>query len=124
MTVEAFSVYSERIGPVHRLTPVGELDIATATILERAFETAESGDAELIVVDLRRLSFMDSRGIHLLVQMDCACLGCNRLRLIAGASGIDRLLELAGVREHLPIVREDRRAVVRGAAADRQAITA
>ena len=104
---ESFSVSSERIGRVHRLTTVGELDIATVSVLEREFDAANGGDADAIVVDLSQLTFMDSSGVHLLIRMDCACLGSRRLRLITGPAAIDRLLEITGVRAHLPIVEPD-----------------
>jgi anti-anti-sigma factor len=53
-----------------RLTPRGELDLATAAILEHEFDAACASDATLIEVDLRQLSFLDSSGIHLLIRMD------------------------------------------------------
>lgn len=38
VTVDGFSVRSVREGPLHRLTPQGELDIATFPIVEREFQ--------------------------------------------------------------------------------------
>lgn len=100
--MEPFSIDSERIGQAHWLTPVGELDIATAPIFERACVIVVRSDAEMIVVDLRRLTFMDATGVRLLLHMDEICEDA-RLRIIGGAA-IERLLELSGVRDRLPIV--------------------
>ena len=51
-----------------RLIPAGELDIGTAPMLEQALrEQITSGDP--ILLDLSQLSFLDSSGLHLLVQM-------------------------------------------------------
>jgi anti-sigma B factor antagonist len=100
---EPFTVHVERSGPLIRLTPYGELDLATVAILERAFEVAYRSDAAAIEVDLHQLAFLDSSGIHLLIRMDCACLGEQRLRIITGTPLVDRVLAIAGVRDHLPI---------------------
>jgi hypothetical protein len=45
---EPFSVPGERSGQRHRLTPVGELDLATVPVLEREFNAALLGDADTI----------------------------------------------------------------------------
>ena len=105
---QQLAVQTERFGDVHRITPVGELDIATAPLLAREFEAAASSDAGMIVVDLGQLTFIDSSGIHVLIAMDCACMGEQRLRLIAGSPTIEHVLEIAGVRGRLAIIpRED-----------------
>ena len=105
MTVsQQFAVHVERRGEVRCLHPVGDLDVVAVGLLAREFEAAERSHAALIVIDLGRLSFIDSAGIALLVAMDCACVGEQRLRLIAAQPVVDRVLELAGVRARLPIV--------------------
>jgi anti-anti-sigma factor len=71
---EPLAIRSERTGALHRITPVGELDLATVSALEQAFETSSSDiDAEVIVVDLAELSSMDSTGINLLLLSRCGC---------------------------------------------------
>ena len=109
-----FAVQAKRYGDVLCLTPVGELDLATVSLLASEFEAAESTGAALIVIDLGELTSIDSTGIRLLVSMDCACAGEQRLRLIEGPPEIDRVLKLARVRAHLPIIaREDSPAPLR-----------
>ena len=109
-----FAVQTKRYGDVLCLTPVGELDVATVSLLACEFEAAESGGAAIIVIDLGELTSIDSTGVRLLVSMDCACAGEQRLRLIEGPPAIDRVLKLAGVRAHLPIIaREDSPAPLR-----------
>jgi anti-anti-sigma factor len=51
-----------------RLSLAGELDLATAGKAERALHEAESREPSLLIVDLRRLDFMDSSGLHLLLK--------------------------------------------------------
>ena len=99
------SVRETREGGVHRLTPVGELDLATVPLLESAFDAAFADDAvDIIVVDLTELSFMDSTGIHLLLRMQVACDDAARLRVINGSRAVQRILDVSGVRAHLPII--------------------
>ena len=100
----AFDVRWDGAGRVHRLIPTGELDIATAPILERAFEAAYEGDAAMIVVDLTELSFMDSTGIGLLVRMNDACEAGDRLRVVNGSPAVVKALDITGVRRQLPII--------------------
>ena len=102
------SVRETSEGRFHRLTPIGELDLATAPLLENAFDAALTDeDAEMIVVDLTELSFMDSTGIHLLIRMHGVCADNDRLRVINGSRAVERMLDLTGVRAHLPIISRD-----------------
>jgi anti-anti-sigma factor len=103
------SIRETREGGVHRLTPIGELDLATAPLLAGAFDAVlGDADAEMIVVELTELSFLDSTGIHLLLRMHAACEDADRLRVINGSGQIARILEITGVCAHLPIISSDR----------------
>jgi anti-sigma B factor antagonist len=109
ITPEEFSVREMREGGVHRLTPIGELDLATAPLLQGAFDAVlRDDDAVMIVLDLTNLSFMDSTGIHLLFRMNAACEDTDRLRVINGSRAVERVLDVAGVRDRLPIISSDR----------------
>jgi anti-sigma B factor antagonist len=104
---EQFSVRSERTARVHRLTPVGELDLATAPILEEAFDVAyDETDADtVIVVDLRELEFIDSSGIRVLLKF--VELAPGRLRMVNGTPAVTRLFEITGVRALIPVISPD-----------------
>jgi anti-anti-sigma factor len=109
ITLGPLSVRETREGGVHRFTPVGELDIATVPLLQSAFDAVfKDEDAEMIVVDLRELSFIDSTGIQLLIRMHRACVDVDRLRVINGTRAVAQLLDLTGVRARLPIISSDR----------------
>ncbi|HEX4109348.1 MAG TPA: STAS domain-containing protein [Solirubrobacteraceae bacterium] len=105
----SFSIRSSQERGIARLQPIGELDITTAPILKRAFEAAldDHQGSERIVVDLTEVSFMDSTGIHLLLQMNAACRGTGRLRVVNGSQAVVRVLDVSGVREVLPIISSD-----------------
>jgi anti-sigma B factor antagonist len=108
ITPGPFSIRETSEGGVHRLTPIGDLDLAAAPLLESAFNAVfTDADAQMIVVDLTELSFMDSTGIHLLIRMNDACGDVDRLRVINGSRAVERLLDLTGVRAHLPIITSD-----------------
>lgn len=82
----------------------GELDLDSAPQFERALQAALSG-ALLVVVDLRELTFIDSAGLHLILEADArARRSGRRLVLVRGAKQIDRLFEVLGLSERLEII--------------------
>jgi anti-sigma B factor antagonist len=82
----------------------GELDIATGTQLEQTLREA-LGSARLVVVDLRQLTFMDSTGVHLMIEADArARRSAQRLVRVRGPEQIDRLFDLVGLTDRLEIV--------------------
>jgi anti-anti-sigma factor len=108
ITSGPLSIRQTRKDGVHRLTPIGELDLATAPLVKTAFEAVLRDDgAEMIVVDLTELSFMDSTGIQLLLRMCAACEDTDRLRVINGSRQVARVLDITGVSARLPIISSD-----------------
>ena len=100
---QPFSVRTERSATAHRFTPSGELDVATVPTLEAELDALKTADPGLmIVIDLTELTFMDSTGLHLLVRLTERF--PQRLRVINGSSSVERLLDLSGARERLPII--------------------
>lgn len=87
----------------------GELDLATAPIAEGELRRAEaSGD--LIVIDLRGVTFMDSTGIRMLVNADRRARDRGTgLVVVQGPPQVRRLLVLSGLSQHLDVVDGDDR---------------
>jgi anti-anti-sigma factor len=82
----------------------GELDLATVPLLEDALQSAEHSH-ELVVVDLRDLTFLDSTGLHVLISAEQrARRSGGRLVLVQGPPQVRRLLELTGAIEQLQVV--------------------
>ncbi len=103
--VEPFAVATHHVGGHHHVCPAGELDVATAPTLERNLSHIQHGDAERITLDLRRLTFIDSAGLHLLERAYQRSLrNGTRLDVIAGPPAVQRTLRLAAIGQHLPFV--------------------
>jgi anti-sigma B factor antagonist len=82
----------------------GELDLVSSPALGRAMEDQTHADAELIVIDLRRLEFMDSTGLHMVLRIQQAAHDAGRrFALIRGPEQVQRLFDLTGLAETLTI---------------------
>jgi anti-anti-sigma factor len=82
----------------------GELDLASSPALERELERGAASNAELVVVDLRNLEFMDSTGLSVLVRAhQRATESGRRFGVVRGPQQVQRLLSLTGVAERLKL---------------------
>ncbi len=79
----------------------GEVDLCAAPLFAESLEIAAATDVPAIVLDLDRVSFMDSAGVHVLLQFSISEQNRNRLTLTRGSSQVQRLLEVTGVRRYL-----------------------
>lgn len=83
----------------------GELDLASAPVLEEQLKRADEAEASVVLVDLRELDFMDSTGLHVVLKAHKrARERGRRFVLVRGSKQIERLLSLTGVDEKLTIV--------------------
>ncbi len=74
----------------------GELDLASARTLKRHLEEAQAGGVRRVVVDLCELEFLDSAGLHVLLDAHQRLRAHQRtgLFLRRGRRSIQRLFEL------------------------------
>jgi anti-sigma B factor antagonist len=84
----------------------GELDLSALPVLAEAVARARSLGREHLVVDLAALTFIDSSGLHALVQLhgrlrDAA----TELSILPGDPAVQRVFELTGLLATLPFVR-------------------
>jgi anti-sigma B factor antagonist len=79
------------------VAPRGELDVGSAPDLaEQLGEVLQAGFAR-IVIDLRGITFMDSTGLHVVLDAHTASRHAGvDLALIQGPSAVQRLFELTG----------------------------
>lgn len=94
---DLFSVkYEVRDNAVH-LRLSGELDIATAPVLDRWLSGAESNGYSGIVLDLEELTFIDASGLH---AFDRAAGRAGRsgktFAIVKVPAGVRRVLDIAG----------------------------
>ncbi len=83
----------------------GELDMASAPLLQAALENAETDAASVLVLDLRELRFMDSTGLRIILWAHERLHGRGQeLALTTGSSQVQRLLSVSGVGEHLRVI--------------------
>lgn len=84
----------------------GELDLATAPEAEAALRQA-AAEHRKVVLDLRRLAFMDSTGLRLTLEIDALARqdGFDFV-IVRGTGLIHRVFEMSGVEQHLTLVGE------------------
>jgi anti-anti-sigma factor len=87
-----------------RVRVAGELDIATGPALETLLRDCQQR-AELVVLDLRELSFMDLAGTRLIVDASRrARMAMRRLVLVRPPPQVDRIFTLTGSHDTLEFV--------------------
>jgi anti-sigma B factor antagonist len=87
----------------HTLSPVGELDMASAPELRAAIERACAASPSAITLDLSRLTFIDSTGLHVIASTSERCKGLAiDFQLVPGPQPVQRLFEVTGLLAALP----------------------
>ncbi|WCB94008.1 hypothetical protein DSM104299_02736 [Baekduia alba] len=98
-----FDVQLHYIGDTDVVAPVGELDLATAHRLAAALAAASERGAPRVVLDLRRLTFVDSSGISVIVKFKRHFAGEGiRFGVVKGDDTVQRALALSHVEALLP----------------------
>lgn len=101
----ALTVDTDRRGGTHTITLDGELDLATHRAVERELRLVEESDAESIVLDLSRVSFIDSSGIRMLLLARARTReDGDRLKLRRPPRPVFEVLQVCGVDRLLPFV--------------------
>jgi anti-sigma B factor antagonist len=82
----------------HTLVLCGELDIASAPMLEAAVAEVPDSGTRALVLDLSEVTFMDSSGLKALLATYRRCQEHEREFSVAGASDrVRRVLDMTGV---------------------------
>ncbi len=79
----------------------GELDLSAAPEFTGWLARVEDSPAPAIVIDLDRVSFMDSAGVHALLQFSVSERNRDRLTVTRGSPQVQRLLEVTGMTRYL-----------------------
>lgn len=87
-----------------QLSLVGELDLATLHLLEQELDRIAPTEKALIL-DLRRLDFIDSSGLHALLRADRRLSDAGgQLTIVRGPRAVERLFQLTGLDTRLRVV--------------------
>jgi anti-anti-sigma factor len=88
----------------HKLVLTGELDMASAPYLAAAVARIDMSRNMFLLLDLRKLAFIDASGIRaILVTQDlCAERGCTFLIVPEMQEQVQRLFEICGLLDDLP----------------------
>src|SRR6516164_2736370 len=100
-----FSVEERHEGSAWVLAATGELDLRTSPELEQRLDRVWASGAELVILDLREIEFMDSTGLRILLGAHKRAQETGRrFALVRGADQVERVLTLTGVRDLLTVV--------------------
>ena len=80
----------------------GELDIANAPTLQEAIDSQDLAAAEIVVLDLQGLTFLDSTGLRVILAARELCQRRGQeFAITPGSPQVQRLLSVTGVGDHL-----------------------
>lgn len=104
MTTSDLGQFSHRV----RLALDGELDVATASDALARVIDALPARGDLLTLDLRDVTFLDSSGISMLIKASdyLEGMGCH-LSLANPSDPVIRVLTMVGLGEHFPIDIDD-----------------
>ena len=109
----SLSLETREEGDAVRIAVAGELDLSSALTFDEEVRRAEERLPRTLVLDLRRLRFLDSTGLRLIMSAQArARTRGRRLAIVQGGEPVKRLFRLAGVNRRLEIV--DDPSAVRG----------
>ncbi len=83
----------------------GEWDLAGVPEVRQVAASALTGRPERIVLDLSRLTFIDSSGLHVTVELAHRSAAQNvRLEIIPGPRAVQRVFQLTGLADRLEFI--------------------
>lgn len=110
MGVVPFEILSSSLGEGLRLLAIrGELDLDTASTLEKEIEALDPDQVSGLVIDLDDCGFIDSTGIALLVRawkrldLVAAAGGRGRVVLCCPSTQVSRVLEITGLESSISV---------------------
>jgi anti-anti-sigma factor len=99
---EPLTVACQQDGDTYSVVPCGEIDVASAPVLEAELRRIESLAPSSILLDLSRLTFMDSTGIRLFAAAhERATQGPYSISFLRGPPIIQRVIEMSGLQSVL-----------------------
>ncbi len=94
---------SDRADGIH-VELTGELDISSASSVESRLMELETRTPERLILDLRRVSFIDSTGLSMIINADGrARKDGRRLTIVSGDGVPRRILRTVGLEDRLDV---------------------
>jgi anti-sigma B factor antagonist len=104
---EGLEIVVRRKGAAAAIELQGEWDVAGLASVRQAISTVIDDVPECIVLDLSRVGFMDSTGLHAAIELTRRSTAQNiRLAVIPGPGPVQRMFEITGLLEKLPLVEQ------------------
>jgi anti-sigma B factor antagonist len=101
---EPFRCETTRDGDTVWVRPQGELDLDTAPELDQELAAVREHSNGRVVLDLQRLTFMDSTGLRLVIRWDTAAREQGfEFAIVPGSEVVQRVIRLTGMDGHLTV---------------------
>jgi anti-sigma B factor antagonist len=103
LQTHGLGIESGRSGDEHVIVLKGELEMSTVAAAQSELIKVEASGCRQIVLDLRGLSFLDSTGVHLLMQAHARAEATGRsVALLVDKGPVHRVLDVSGALSILP----------------------
>jgi anti-anti-sigma factor len=100
-----FEISAEEGDGQTRVVLAGELDIASAPEFEEGLQKIEAGAPGLLVLDLRKVEFIDSTGLRAVIAADeRARTAGRRFVIVRGTPAVERVFSVTQLDQRLEIV--------------------
>jgi anti-anti-sigma factor len=88
-----------------RVRPIGEIDIATVSVVEAHLSELKAAGFKQVTLDLRAVCFLDSTGLRMILEWDaCSRADGFAFSLVAGPPTVQRLFDLTDTTARLTFV--------------------
>lgn len=91
-----------------QIIAIGEWDLAQRQTALNTIQTVLERSPRTVVLDLSQLAFIDSSGIHNILELRDGCTRGNvHLVIVPGSPAVQRVFEITGLTNLLPFVRSE-----------------
>ena len=98
---------TSELGDGYHVELSGELDISSAASVESRLIELEGREPERLLLDLRRVNFIDSTGLSMIINADGRARKAGRRLTIVSGDGVPRrILRTVGLEDRLDVVSE------------------